>query len=275
MNANLNAFDTPDVAAYYLARTFISPCEKLVFDRYILPGMAVLDVGVGGGRTTAYLYPNASRYVGIDYAEEMIRVCKNRFPHLEFRRVDASDLSCFPAGSFDAVLMAYNGIDSLPPEGRIRFLQECSRVLRRGGIFIFSAHNVRAVLVRATWSKEKVRAVADRLSFGKKPLALMIAALLACVAAGRALARAAWASLLRSRRIATAAFWAGDGYLLDRAHGGLLCHYSIPKYVVAEVERHGFECRETLGEDYPEDASQLFTKWYYYVFLKADPNVTS
>src|SRR5260370_8070512 len=102
----------------------------------------------------------------------MIRVCKNRFPHLEFRRVDASDLSCFPAGSFDAVLMAYNGIDSLPPEGRIRFLQECSRVLRRGGIFIFSAHNVRAVLASATWSTENVHPPADTPSFGQTPLAL-------------------------------------------------------------------------------------------------------
>src|SRR5260370_37062344 len=101
MNANLNAFDTPDVAAYYLARTFISPCEKLVFDRYILPGMAVLDVGVGGGSTTAYLYPNASRSVGIDYAEETIRVCKNTFTHLDLRAAEASDLSCFPAVSLD------------------------------------------------------------------------------------------------------------------------------------------------------------------------------
>lgn len=273
--ANLNVYEKPDVVSYYAAMTFIWPCEKLVFDRYIRPGMAVLDVGVGGGRTTAYLSPMASRYVGIDYAEEMICVCKSRFPHLEFRRADASDLSCFPAGSFDAILMAYNGIDSLPPEARLRFFQECFRVLRRGGVFIFSAHNARAILVPATWSREHVQAVADRLSFGRKPLGSLMTLLLTCGAAARALARAAWPSLLRSRRVATAAFWRGDGYLLDPAHGGLLHHYSIPKYVIAEVERQGFECRETQGSDYPTAASQLFTKWYYYVFLKAEPCVTS
>src|SRR5258706_3592254 len=143
-SVNLNVFDRPEVVSHYAAMSIIWPCEKLVFDRYIRPGIALLDVGVGGGRTTGYLSATVSRYVGIDYSEEMIRVCKSRFPHLEFRCADAADLSGFSDSSFDAVVMAYNGIDALSPEGRSGFLQECFRVLRRGGVFIFSAHNPRA-----------------------------------------------------------------------------------------------------------------------------------
>lgn len=267
---NLNVYNASDVVSYYASMSFISPCEEMLFTRYIRAGASVLDMGVGGGRTTAYVAAMAAHYVGVDYAEEMIRICQSKFPHLEFRHADASDLSCFPASSFDVVLMPFNGIDYLSSDGRLRCLQECLRVLKTRGTFIFSSHNPRAILVRATWSNERVQEVADRIFFGHKTLSRITSSFLTVGAALRASMRATWASLRRSKRLINPAFWRGEGYFNDPAHGGLTTHVSIPKCVVAEVEKYGFRPVEMQPGDYPAASHELFTKWYYYVFLKPE-----
>src|SRR5262249_54601308 len=142
--------NSPTIAAGYAREEYITACEHMLFNSYIEPGMAILDVGVGGGRTSRYLAGNASRYVGIDYAPEMVRVCRRRFPQWEYLEASATDLSPFPSGSFDVVLLSYNMIDDLiPDESRWRCLRECHRVLHENGFLIFSSHNPRAIFVRA------------------------------------------------------------------------------------------------------------------------------
>jgi ubiquinone/menaquinone biosynthesis C-methylase UbiE len=118
-------------------------------DGYIRRGADILDLGVGGGRTMGYLSAIARRYVGVDYAFEMIDVCRAKYPSLDFLTADASDLVIFPDGSFEAVVFSFNGIDYIVPDaGSQRCLQECHRVLRNGGTLVFSSHNPRAIFVR-------------------------------------------------------------------------------------------------------------------------------
>jgi trans-aconitate methyltransferase len=90
---NLRTYRVPAVASHYAALNYLTPCEQLLFRTYIKPGMAVLDLGVGGGRTTSYLSRIASRYVGVDYSEAMIHACRRKFLDLDFMLADASDLS--------------------------------------------------------------------------------------------------------------------------------------------------------------------------------------
>ena len=73
-------YNSPAIAASYGQQGYITPCERLLFGTYIRPGMAILDIGVGGGRTSRYLAGNASRYVGVDYAPEMVRICREKYP---------------------------------------------------------------------------------------------------------------------------------------------------------------------------------------------------
>ena len=82
--ANLEVYRKPEVVSHYASLDYLTACERLLFDTYLAPGMAILDLGVGGGRTTPYLSQKASRYVGVDYSEEMIRLCRDKFPQLEF-----------------------------------------------------------------------------------------------------------------------------------------------------------------------------------------------
>ena len=72
----------------------------------------------------------------------MIEHCRSRFPGVAFCCCDASDLGRFPSESFDVVVFSFNGLDHAFPARRMTILGEMSRVLCRGGLVIFSAHNL-------------------------------------------------------------------------------------------------------------------------------------
>jgi len=271
MSANLQIYNKPDVASHYAALNYLTPCEQFLFDRYIKPGAAILDLGVGGGRTTPYLSRVASRYVGVDYASGMIQVCRGKHAGLEFIEAEASDLSALASSSFDAVVSAFNGVDYvIPDEKRVRCFKECHRVLKPGGVFLFSSHNPRAIFVRPSWNQSRAREIAEGLTgaegFMSKPLILA----LNLGAGTRAFVRAAWRSLRRAMaRIPSRAFWHGEGYLLDPAHGGLTTHCWVPDRVAAELQKQQFQLLQVMGDDYPEISREYVTDWYYYVFSKA------
>jgi len=269
-DANLAIYSSPEVAGLYAGMTDLAPCEQLLFDAYLHPGMTILDLGVGGGRTTPYLSSIASRYVGIDYSGEMIRVCRRRFPHLQFEVLDASDLSLFADASFDAAVFSYNGLDNLAPnEKRQQCLRECHRVLRKGGVLIFSSHNPRSLFLGLQWDRQRLRALANRLAGGARPLFYLALAALTCGRIGWALLRSFVRAIPRAfRRLPTVAFWKGEGYVLDPTHGGLVTHCGVPDRVIAELTKFHFRLLQLVPEDYPRKGCQGSTRWYYYAFSK-------
>jgi len=52
-------------------------------------GARILDLGVGGGRTTPYLLAISSAYTGADYADAMVQACRERYPGVRFELADA------------------------------------------------------------------------------------------------------------------------------------------------------------------------------------------
>ena len=148
-NNNLQIYNSTEIAAHYAGLSQITPCEHLLFQKYVRDGAVVLDLGVGGGRTTPYLSNRSSAYLGLDYAPEMVRICRAKFPNLEFKVGDASDLTDIGSHSFDAVVAAFNVLDYvIGSDKRQSCWRECYRVLKPGGVLIFSSHNPRAVVVR-------------------------------------------------------------------------------------------------------------------------------
>jgi ubiquinone/menaquinone biosynthesis C-methylase UbiE len=268
--SNLEIYNAADVASHYAGLHYLTPCERVIFDNYLRQGMAILDLGVGGGRTTPYLSSISSRYIGVDYAETMIQQCRRRFPHLDFVVADGSRLQMFRDGSFDAVVMAFNAVDYVIPNlARHACLAEIRRVLKPGGLLIFSSHNPRSVLVRPGWNRNKVRELARRLSGNSVAFFRWVLPVISALRISVAGVHALTASLARVlRRLPTRAFWRGDGYLLDPAHGGLLTHYWTPDRAEAELARHGFHILGTKGDDYPAPSHRYITDWYYYVAQK-------
>jgi ubiquinone/menaquinone biosynthesis C-methylase UbiE len=270
--ANLEVYRNPEVVSHYASLQYLTPCEQYLFDRHVTSGMAVLDIGVGGGRTSAYLSSRASRYVGVDFSEEMVLACRRKFPQLEFAVSDASDLSAFPDSAFDAIVIAFNGLDCLfPAEQRRRCLRECGRVLKPGGVFIFSSHNPRSIFVRPAWSRELLRGFTSKLvSENSRFFGLSFSTLAAAKSVHSWLRAGAESAERILRRVPKATFWQGEGYLFDHAHGGWKTHCWTPTRVGEELTRFGFRKRAVLGDDYPKSSQILITDWYYYVFEKAE-----
>ena len=91
-----------------------------------------------------------------------------------------------------------------------------------------------------------------------------------CIRDSHSLLRATGASVWRiGSRLPKAAFWRGEGYVFDPAHGGLMLHCAVPEQVREELTRFDFRLETLQGDDYPSRSHSLFTDWYYYVFSKA------
>lgn len=104
-------------------------------------GKDVLDIGAGAGRTAIYLAPLARHYQAIDYSPVMVRQFERALPGIPIALADMRDLSRFGPASFDFVLASNNVFDAVDHADRLRTLHEVRRVLRPGGILMFSAHN--------------------------------------------------------------------------------------------------------------------------------------
>jgi SAM-dependent methyltransferase len=131
------------VAADYAIEGWGDPGESaamiLAADR--ARGRPVLDLGVGGGRTTALLRLISSEYIGIDYTPELVDLCRERHPGADIRLGDARDLSDLPDGSQGLVFFSNNGIDAVDHDGRERILSEAHRVLAVDGVLCYSTLN--------------------------------------------------------------------------------------------------------------------------------------
>lgn len=270
-NRNFEIYNAPEVTSYYAGLSYLTPCERLLFETSIPPNSELLDLGVGGGRTTAFLSSRASRYVGVDNSPGMIESCREKFPNLEFSVGDAAELSTFGDDSFDAVVFAFNGIDFVQPDAnRRRCLNHIRRILRPGGVLIFSSHNPRAIVVRPSWNRERVTRLARSLS-GDSQIVFKFVKLI--LKAGRmlvAVLQALLATLLRViSRLPRRTFWRGEGEFLDAAHGGLLTHYSVPHLIIPESAAAQLTPVRVVGEDYPKESGAFVSDWYYYVFKKS------
>jgi ubiquinone/menaquinone biosynthesis C-methylase UbiE len=139
-----NAFETDRLVQFYAAHESSYPAEQAILTMIGagIAQMKVLDIGIGAGRTTGYLSKICKDYTGIDFSGQMVKEAKKRFSDLKIFQGDVRDLSAFADGSFDFVLFSFNGIDTLVQADRMKALQEIKRVLKPGGYFAFSSHNL-------------------------------------------------------------------------------------------------------------------------------------
>jgi SAM-dependent methyltransferase len=215
---NRSVYEQHSIVRQYAAETDLTPAEIKLLAQFSgdIVGKRVLDLGVGGGRTAPYLAERSALYVGVDSSEAMIRACRERYPHLDFRCCDARDLSQFDDGDFDFVLFSYNGIDYVGHDDRARILREAQRVLTPGGALVFSSHNLASV------PSGTLLHCVFQVAISANPLQ-----------SAKSIARVAINLINYARNAAGQQRTADHAILVDPAHGFTLRTY----YVTAEEQR--------------------------------------
>jgi len=107
---------------------------------------SIADIGCGTGRHTAFLAEAGFSVIGVDASAAMIDVARARAPELEF--VVADLFSWQPDEPFDGVLCRGVFNDIAEDEDRSRGLEALCRMLRPGGLLVFSVREIEKTRTR-------------------------------------------------------------------------------------------------------------------------------
>ena len=99
-------------ATYYLAYRDLPE----IIRRHV-PGGRALDFGCGTGRSSRFLRDLGFQVTGVDIAEPMLALARERDPAGDYRLVPDGDLTGLDSGSFDLALSAFT-FDNIPTRER-------------------------------------------------------------------------------------------------------------------------------------------------------------
>ncbi len=155
---NVSIYSLKGIAPYY-AHEPLHPPEIQIFIKHKAEFNAktVLDIGVGTGRTSKYLAPYCKHYVGIELNRDMLDLFSERLPQIELVQCDMRDFSSINKDTFDFVLGPYSAFDSLNHADRIKMFHDIHAMMRPGGMFCFSTHNLNWAGVGSTPQLERAK----------------------------------------------------------------------------------------------------------------------
>jgi len=135
--------------------------EELVFRKCFQDQKTeILELGCGVGRISFSLWMlGYGNLTASDVSSKMVRralsIQKERSSEINFLQSDATQLS-FDNNSFDGVIFGFNGLMQIPHRAnRKKAMQECFRVLRPNGKFVFTSHDRSLPKWKKFWENER------------------------------------------------------------------------------------------------------------------------
>jgi len=135
-----------------------------------------LEIGCGPGRLVKPLSRHFGEIHGVDIADEMIRLARERLgdiPHAHFHATDGASLPQFADGSFDFIY-SYAVFQHIPSRDVVmEYMREICRLLKAGGVFHGQFNGVAPAGEADTWSGVSFSAVEIRAFTRENDLQLL------------------------------------------------------------------------------------------------------
>jgi len=254
---NLRTMRSAEAVGHYSRSAGLQLHERAALDAVapLARGKAILDIGVGAGRTVPALLAISPDYLGLDYSLEMVEACRAKFPEQRFVHADARSMGTVADASVPLAVFSCNGLCMVGHEDRLLIVREVYRVLAPGGCFVFTTYNRNSVEATAGF-----RLPDFTPSFNPARALVRVARF----------ARDIAVSLLqRSRNLKHEVHAADFAVINDRCH-----NYSVMLYYITlanqrrQLEDAGFEpCAEAfdlhglrIEDDTPHDSMALIAR---------------
>ncbi len=129
-----------------------NPLHQRLFKAYVVADQYVrgdvLEVGCGEGRGVELLMRKANSFTAVDKIEEALVVLRERFPTGKFISMNIPPLGDLKDNSYDCVV-SFQVIEHIKND--LLYLKEINRVLKPGGIALFTTPNRKMSLSRNPW----------------------------------------------------------------------------------------------------------------------------
>jgi len=133
------------IAANYdasLADSSLFQCDVAFVQRHCPPPGRLVDLGCGTGRLLTALAPQGYDLLGVDLSPEMLKVARINVPSATLLEANLTDLTGLPPSQFDYAACLFSTLGMIAGEQhRLAVLQQTSRLLRPGGVFVLHVHN--------------------------------------------------------------------------------------------------------------------------------------
>lgn len=124
--------------------------DKVVETIQLKNGSTLLDIGIGTGNLGSKFLESGIQVIGVDQSEEMLNVCKEKYPAIGVRKGHFLALPLMDH-TVDGIVSSY-ALHHLPDDQKLLAFKEMSRVLKPGGqicmadlMFADQAHRVQVL----------------------------------------------------------------------------------------------------------------------------------
>ncbi len=124
-----------------------------------IKGKKILDLGCGPGFQIRKMKKKGAKVRGIDLSDKLIEIAKKQNPGIEIIKGDITKKLSYKNSEFDIVSssLVFGHIEKWE-----KILQEVHRILKKDGIFIFSAYNpMTELMTKEKWFFKKFKIIKD------------------------------------------------------------------------------------------------------------------